>query len=291
VEQKKIILYADKENNVSVTINDNGQLHIRTKQNLEFLSKCAKINVIEGRPFSKNDFPNMTPNNYRQYIRKNKEFLATVREGRPKLFKIREITLIGDSHRITEVDMRVGEDYERILRNVAGQQKMIHDIKVKFESDSLHKGLQKVNYTPDTSNQRISVVFPSPDNNLVTKISVYPKTIQIDIGCTFKPIVFDHSGLFYLLEHLAKVSNHLSLSTGVTLPPVHKWKITHQHLNKDGTVELSGQSFHITIEEFAGGLIRLYSKDMPDGSTIPRAEMIQTPKKPLGDMIQDSIMQ
>jgi hypothetical protein len=71
---------------------------------------------------------------------------------------------------------------------------------------------------------------------------------------------------------------------------VQKWICTHYHFGKDGLKSLSGQSFHFAFEEVSCGMIRFYSKRMPDGTVIPRLEQIQTPHRNIGDEMKNAML-
>ena len=126
------------------------------------------------------------------------------------------------------------------------------------------------------------------DPNITTKIQVYPNTIQIDLGCTYKPLVYNSSTIYHLMEHLSKISYHITQLSGHTLPKVSDWIITHYHLNKDGTLALNGQSFNFEFEEVSNGLIRFYTKNFED-NTRARLEQINTPQIPLSEMLEGII--
>jgi len=177
--------------------------------------------------------------------------------------------------------MGVGDKFNDLLLLLGQEEPKIHDIKVKVENNELHHILVSQGATVDDHNHSIKINFDSNDNNVTTKILVYPKTIQIDIGCTYKPLVYDVKTFFYLHEHLSKISYHLFTLSGVSLPPADEWIFTHYHMNKDGSVAWNGQSFHFTVEEVGSGMIRFYSKKMQDGTVIPRLEQIQTPQNSL----------
>jgi len=77
------------------------------------------------------------------------------------------------------------------LETLQDQPPKIHDIKIKV-SENIHTSLKEKRCTVNTHNHSILVKYiPITDNNISVKALVYPKTIQIDIGCTFRPIVFD----------------------------------------------------------------------------------------------------
>ncbi|MDE1861514.1 MAG: hypothetical protein KGI33_01240 [Thaumarchaeota archaeon] len=257
----------------------------------QFFKLAMNIVLKEKRPFSKMDFPCLTNANYRRYIHKIRRYLEPVGNTKPKFWTIKGMPLPGDSHRITlDHTGVVGQKFFDLLESIKLQHPTIHDIKVKFTSD-LHKHLAEMGCSCNPANNSIKVGFETSDNNLHIKILVYPETTQIDIGCTYKPIVHDLRGILYLSEIFSKVSHHLSSLTGhiAAIPPVHEWVITHYHFAKDGTgiPSFNGQTFHMTFEEVAGGLIRFYSKRMPDGLTIPRLEQIKSVQETLDQKMQE----
>jgi len=252
----------------------------------QFFQQAMNVVLKNQRPFSKEDFPQLSSSNYRKFIQKLRKNLEPVRNTKPKLWTIKGIALPGDSHRITLGDTGVGQKFLDILESLKLQHPTIHDIKIRFKSD-LHEHLIKKGCSSNPSNDSIKPGFTIVDNNITVKILVYPETTQIDIGCTYKPIVHDFKGIFYLHEILSKISHHLSgLADCSTIPLVQDWVITHYHFAKDGPSELSNQLFHMTFEEVVGGLIRFYSKKMKDGSTHARAEQIRTPMRTLQEELQ-----
>jgi hypothetical protein len=262
-------------------------IHVRPKGQRQFYNQAMNVILTQQRPFSKEDFPQLSPANYRKFIQKLRGFLEPVCNTKPKLWTIKGMMLPGDSHRVTLQGMGVGQKFLEILESLKMQHPTIHDIKIKFKSD-LHEYLIRKGCSSNPSNNSIKVGFITLDNNVTVKILVYPETTQIDIGCTYKSIIYDLKGILYLHEILSKISHHLSgLSDCSTIPPVHDWVITHYHFAKDGPSELSTQLFHMTFEEVAGGLIRFYSKKMPDGSIIPRVEQVKTMQQTLGQKIQE----
>ena len=186
--------------------------------------------------------------------------------------------MAGDSHKLT--DRVTGVAMLELLKEVRQQPASIHDIKMMFHSKNLHEILLQKGCTPNKNNKGIKITFPIPHANIHMKAMVYPNTIQIDIGCTFKPIIYNISGVIHLTSLLGEVRNYLRTITSdkVEIPDVAKWIITHYHFGKDGLQEYSGEKFHMTYEEVSEGTIRFYSKVMTDGKTILRAEQIQTPR-------------
>lgn len=267
-----------QENNGLLTLITNG---FPPKQE-SFLQRAFKINRDYNRGFSRDDF-NMSRNNASQYILKLKEYLEVFIHSRPVFYKIKGMPMTGDSHRITQKPTR-GDDYLNLIETLINEPLMMHDLKIKISNSLVHETLVKNGASVNSHNKGILLKFESIDNNINTKILVYPKTIQIDIGCTFKPIVYDTQGFFVLLEHLSNISYHILGISKVRLPPVHEWIITHQHLNKDGSLELNGPQFHLSVNEVHCGFMRFYSKDLPVGTTM-RVEKVERPQTPLGQEI------
>lgn len=185
----------------------------------------------------------------------------------------------------------MGGSMIEILKKLRQQPPKIHDIKLKFQSN-LHKVLVELGKQPNTRNNGIPLKIPKLDNNINFKILVYPQITQIDVGCTFKPFVYDITGVLKLTFILGRVYHILSFMSldRADIPSIEKWVVTHYHFGKDGTETYSGQSFHRTYEEVSTGLVRFYSKKMPDGNTMPRVEQIQSPQATLDQEIDKMIM-
>lgn len=280
-------LTLDDEINASVTLDSNAY-HVTSSSDREFIRQALRRNEIDKQPFSVKDFKQLSKANFRQKILRNKHLIEIVKKGHPTLYKIKGVVLPGDSHRITLETMRVGIKFLDILESLRLQQPSIHDIKLQFKSD-LHKHMVASGCSTNPSNHSIKAGFPCADNNLTVKILIYPETTQIDIGCTYKPLVYDFKRLLYLQELLAKISYHLSAITGyAAIPPVSEWVMTHYHFAKDGPT-VNNQMFHVTIEELSGGLIRFYSKQMPDGSVIPRVEQVRTPRRSMSEELVECL--
>src|SRR6185437_1146051 len=69
----------------------------------------------------------------------------------------------------------------------------IHDVKIKFTSD-LHYHLVHLDFPTNKNNNGIKIEIPTEDKNIIIKALVYPKTVQVDIGCTFRPFSCDIDG-------------------------------------------------------------------------------------------------
>lgn len=170
---------------------------------------------------------------------------------------------------------------------------MIHDIHLKFESD-LHSKLASNGYSVNPNNHAIgNIKYASLFSNINTKILVYPKTTQIIIGCTCKPIIYDVSGVYSLFSHLSQVQLYLSQLTKheTIIPEVKTWIVTRYDFNKDGSESVSTQPFWRKFEDISTGLIQFYLKKMPNGEMIPRLEQIRRPNKPISQILEEIISQ
>jgi hypothetical protein len=232
----------------------------------------------------------LTNGNFRQYILKYKSFIEIVIHGRPTYYKLKGITLPGDSKRLTQ--KVTGDGMMEILYSLREQPPSIHDLKLKFHSN-LHGVLLDMGHTQHPSNHGILLKIPQLDYNITSKVLVYPNTVQIDIGCTFRPFVYGISGVTNLAFVLGRIYQCIFFMAGnaANIPDILQWIITHYHFGKDGTETISGQMFHRTFEDTASGLVRFYSKLMKNGDIIPRVEKICTPGVTLDQEINKMIAQ
>lgn len=275
----------DEENNASITLDINA-LPPRRRQ---FAKKALYINQTERKAFCCEDFRHISKSNYRQYIHKLRPYLEVVSNSHPTLYKFKGIELSGDSHRITQKPTGDMPEFEHLLASLRDQPPMIHDIHLKFKSD-LHSKLVSLGLSVNPANHAIeNVKYASLDNNTNTKILIYPKTTQIIIGCTHKPIIYDASGVLSLLSHLAQVQLHLSQLTKheARIPEVKTWIVTRYDFNKDGLMLVGAQPFWYEFGDVATGLIRFYSKKMPKGQTTARLEQIRTPHRTIQQELEE----
>ena len=258
--------------------------HTFTRGQQQVVDKAYTINVDGHRPFCVADYPLLSSTNFRRIIHELGDNIERVGNSRPQFYKLKGIKLPGDTRKVTLEPMGVQEEeFQKILAKLKDQPPAIHDVKIRIDNSELHSALLNKRYSKNKHNHSIKVNFEGFDNNTTTKILVYPNTIQVDIGCTYKPLVYNIKTIWYLHEHLSKISYHLTGLSGVILPSVDNWIITHYHYGKDGLEAINGQSFHHTIEDVNTGLIRFYSKLMKNGERIPRLEQIQTPQNSLSD--------
>jgi hypothetical protein len=288
ISKSKICLPSGKCNG-SVTDRHNG-----SPSGIEqFYNRALSICKEEKRPFDFTDFPNLKPVTFRKYIYKLKGKIKIVKNGRPKLYKIKGIELAGDSHRITDRVTGVNPEFYHLLESLRDQPPTIHDIHLKFESD-LHSKLVSMGCSINPYNHAIeNIKYTSLDININTKILVYPKTTQIIIGCTYKPIMYDISGVYSLISHLAQAQFYLSQLTKheTMIPGAQTWAVTRYDFNKDGSESVSAHPFWREFGDVSTGLIRFYLKKMLNGGRIPRLEQVRTPGKSISQILEEIISQ
>jgi hypothetical protein len=168
---------------------------------------------------------------------------------------------------------------QKFLNTFLGAEAAVHDLKFKIVAE-LHKHLLERGYNEEKSNRGIRVEIATAEKGLTIKVIVYPKMVQVDIGCTFNPISWDADGALRLTLILVKTHETLLAASGhkADIPPIAEWVITHRHHGMDGKTEYSGQAFNITFEGLKGEMVRAYVKIMPDGRRVPRIEKIMTSK-------------
>lgn len=265
-------------------------IHGRTPAEAKFLKKALKINVERRIPFCYNNFPELTRENFRQLIRRVKDCLELVSDSKPRYWKIKGIRVPGEREFVTLRPTGVGNNFLELLFGIDEQPAKIHDVKIMFDSD-LHQFLDDGKFPMNTHNKCRIIKLDSPDPNTTLKVLVYPKTVQVDIGCTYMPIVWDLSGLIHLISVLGELRCRLTMlsNSQASIPATSSWMVTHFHFGKDGLQSLSSKSFHYTWEDVAGGLVRFYSKTLPNGKNIPRVEQIQTRKISLKEIVSKMV--
>jgi len=260
--------------------------HITTKQK-QFLEIAIRINSQNKRPFSCYDFPLLSRNNFRQMVYKLHDFIEVYIKSHPCFYKIKGVYL--PKSRVFVTDGTTGGDMIAILKKLREQPPKIHDIKLKFKSN-IHQFLSKLGEKVNPANKSIQYRFRL-DDFARTNVSVYPHTVVVDLGCTHKPLAYDICGVIQMAFYLGQIKEALHLFSRVEgyIPPLVEWIVTHYHFGKDGSESYSGQSFHLTFDDVATGLVRFYSKKMLDGKVVPRIEQIQTPNSSFDKEIEKII--
>ena len=278
--------------NAKLTLDTNANRNHRTKSQKHFYDRAESICKIEQRLFCCEDFT-LSKSNFRQKILELKPYIEKVVDGRPSFYKIKGVNIPGDLHSITLKPTGVDtSQLEKILLNCKNSPPCIHDIRFKIESN-LHEKLLQKGLTPNKHNNCILItndLIPSPDPTLNIELIVYPKHIQLIIGCSTKPIIYNHSSMQDLIFNLGRYIEHLRsfVNDLFVIQPISKWITTAYHLNRDGSFELQDSNFHYYFEDVSNMLTRIYSKQL-DGKIKCRVERTLTVNKPLGELAKDAL--
>lgn len=283
------ILTLAQKYNETITFPTNTYNVNLTESLIRFVDHALKINLVEQRPWSLNDF-NLKSNNFRQKLRSLKNIIEKVVGGHPSYYKIKGVNLPGDSHSITFRPMGVNEQLREYMNELKDQPPMIHDIRFRINTKDIYDSLFNKGLTPNSNNN--SILFPIPtsfDPAYTLQLLAYPKHTQLIVGCTFRPIIYDVRGILDLSALLGRVIETLVnfIAEPISIPSISHWICTQYHFNKDGSAELSGQDFHFTFENVSGEMIRIYSKRFPNGSKKVRLEKIVTPKATLQEEFEN----
>lgn len=269
-----------------VTLESNTLHKERKRFNMDWFAHKARIINNIGLPFTQSDFPELLSGNYRQYIRKFGDEIVKITGGHPSFYRFRDIYTGFEKRFVTLEGMGVGRKFENQLRRLRMQKPALHDIKIMFHS-KLHQILKETN-EPDKRNGLIIFKNISLNKYISANISVYPNIILIDISCTYSPIICDTKGVLEFTQYLEKLRIILygMIKGKVGIPNPLGWTITQYHLNQDGKIEYDGNDFHLTVDEFALGVIRCYVKNFPDGKRRLRIEKISTKKTIISDQLE-----
>lgn len=263
-----------------------------TNKQKEFLTICYEINTRQNDTFCVLDFVDRgySRTNFRQYVLKLKPLIVKTYSDSLAFYVLQGITLTGYK-KITTKDTGAGSEMlKTALQNLQHKNAMMHDIKLKFNSDNLHAILKQNGFIPSKENSLIKIKhhFDEIDSDVV--FTVYPQSTQIHISNTYKPIVRDPNGILNLGMVLGHIRQFLIGKSHdiATIPFCTDWIVYHYHLNKDGP-RFSGKSVEITVNDFDSIMIRFYTKQMPDGKMIDRLERTETRPKLLSELMSDSL--
>jgi hypothetical protein len=202
--------------------------------------------------------------------------------------KIPEVLSSRSIHTMIEPE-DMGVDDNRILsviKNALQQPPSMHDITIKLESD-LHKHLIHFGYEPKDTNKLIKLAFQTNDAEITVKASVYPKIVQLHIGCSKKPFPITDEGKQHLLTLLGEIMAQMCRLSGhkATFQKIPLWMITHYHYGQDSLISYNGERFEMTVAKATGEFSRIYDKEI-NGHQIIRIEEIRTPKYTVEEMLK-----
>ncbi|NQW12585.1 MAG: hypothetical protein HQ481_22195 [Alphaproteobacteria bacterium] len=255
------------------------------KKRLIFLKKCISIQLMRERTFSSSDFPEITPNNFRQYISRLKNFIEVDIKSSCYYYRVKNVPLSRHEEIVTDDPM--GDRLLLMLQHIKEQPVAIHNIKIKFESNLYSVLSQNPNIKINSINKGIILNFELI-SNYRTKFVIYPNIIQIDIACTYTPVLYNIQGAFLLNSLLTLIRQRLTElgNDQVDISNFNDWILTHYHFGRDGKEEWNGKSFHITVKDALNQLVRYYSKEMKDKKRYGRMEIVKSPKIKISEELE-----
>ena len=198
-----------------------------------------------------------------------------------------------DNHEsFTEKDTIRGTGVAPSIQNAVDeankQNKAMHDFRIRCPSKKIFENAVKMGTEPHPKNSGIFENAIHVTEEITTNIAIYPKMVDITLGCTQNPIPYNAKGAKQLLEHLVLINNVLSETyQAYDNPDPSEWIVFYYHLNQDGTIKLSKEKLCRTITDSSGGKIREYAKDFDDSTTRMRSELTITDKISLGELLED----
>ncbi len=272
------------------------------KKLFALIKKAYQINLSD-MPFYHEDFEylGISYSNFRRIVSDHKGLILVHMKSSNCSYKLAGMKLTGDSKKFTIRPMG-GEGIYKMLVDVKiklnhltrmkNQPVTIHDIRYQFKNDTLHAALKNKGYAASTSNNLIRLDYPISKEYVTVKILIYPKTIQVIIGCTYRPIIYDSYSAYGQLAMLGEIMGYLKAISEINnMTPVTEWIFNGGHFAKDSPIEYNGKSIHEKVDDMINGFIRFYSKEYPDKNVRPRLEYGLSPKIKVEQMVDDMIYQ
>ena len=174
----------------------------------------------------------------------------------------------------------------------------VHDVVLCFRVDGLYekmlaKGMSVIEQAKD-------IEFLEVDLHGKLRLKVFlhrTGAVTCYLKCTRHPIEVTPEGLVNLSAILGKVGSLLEEAVESSsfvykrsvVPDVSSWVVTQWHFGKDGKKEISGKSYHVTVRNWLGALVRIYLKKHGDKFKA-RKEVVEQPRKSLPDAFSEKIV-
>jgi hypothetical protein len=111
------------------------------------------------------------------------------------------------------------------------------------------------------------------DSGITGSITVHKSdVVSVILACSGSPINLDNEGMCKLSTSLARIEERLrSMLFNLTtdnpddIPDSGTWTVTMWHVNRDSPERYDGDKFAVYWEDFAGKILRVYSKEIGRG--------------------------
>lgn len=251
------------KNNNFITLRDNGvQYGQFTDKQYKFLKKCLYINEVERREFCCGDFPEMSPENFRQYVLKLKNYLVAAIKSYPMFYQIKGVKLIANNSRKL-LGTVLGDNMLSLLNKLPRQQIIVKELqmKVKIKPGLFNILVNLDTYTEDFP-QEILWERMEYDSEIITTVKITSESIQIKLEANKQPIVYDMYGILKITKILGFLEGHIRSETYdiVEMPSIGDWQCISYQLGMNGQYVYEKSEDHMTWKDFAGGIMRKYSE-------------------------------
>lgn len=190
-------------------------------------------------------------------------------------------------HRITKVKPdRMGVSL--LLSQLPQGEEQVHNVRLAFYAPQLYERLLARGWTPGERNLDIVLNPQKFDKDRIAKVRVHRTgNATVLVACSTNP--FRSTALtefFCLLDKVKDALEYEYFSEPLRLPTVGLWMVVGWEHGIDGKHSFEGDSFSMTFETWSGVLARFYAKDVGNGLRRPRLEVVESPRRPLEEAVQ-----
>jgi hypothetical protein len=173
----------------------------------------------------------------------------------------------------------------------------VHDVRLTFIADGLYKAFWEMGYKLDPASK--DIFFGSLGWSKYRRLQIVLHRngkVSFILESGNCPIEASTEGFVSLAAFLggARIKLLSACETVNTkfneenIPIVDGWTVTLWHYGRDSAQEFSGEGFNITFKMWCGELARIYVHEQ-DHQRKVRFEVIETPKKPLQEVIANKL--
>ena len=194
---------------------------------------------------------------------------------------------------------RIQVDFVALLDSLSTEELCkVHNVHLDFAAEGLYDILlrnEAYKFNPISKDIFFGSFVWSKYRSL--KITLHRNgTVSSVLDCSNFPVEASVPGFVSMAAFLGGIRNNLhnvckTIQPELTedrLPLVENWLVTQWHYGKDSAQEFSGESFNITFKMWCGELARIYVHKQ-DQTRKVRLEVIETPKKPLQQLIAEKL--
>lgn len=234
------------------------------------MKRAQHINEVERRGFSVCDYPELKPENFRQYIYKLRNYIELHFHSYPNFYNIKGVD-IRTNHKSTKnlFYNSLGDNMLTIFENLTTQSLVLTNIKLSFISGrKFYKCLNNINEKFDEQTNPVVWEHVTVGNDYDIRIEVFPKITYVSIKGRNGPILHDVLGVLKLTETLGIISGILYHSTLniIQIPSICDWKCISYSLGKDARYFYDDPKYHRTWKDMMGGFLKMFCKWEKDES-------------------------